>query len=106
MIVLVINAGSSSIKYQVYRMPEKRVLAKGLVEKIGEEKSRLVHERDGNKHTQEQAVKDHKAGMNLLLKTLTDAKGVAVKLPAPKADILNLDDFLGESNWIASLRSQ
>jgi len=32
--VLVINAGSSSIKYQLYQMPEAKVLAKGIVEKI------------------------------------------------------------------------
>ncbi|MBN1257759.1 MAG: acetate kinase, partial [Planctomycetes bacterium] len=43
MIVLVINCGSSSIKYQLYKMPSKTVLAKGIVERIGLEKSGLKH---------------------------------------------------------------
>ena len=41
--VLVINSGSSSIKYQLFSMPEAKVLAKGLLEKIGEETSALKH---------------------------------------------------------------
>ena len=41
--VLVINSGSSSIKYQLFAMPEAKVLAKGLLEKIGEETSALKH---------------------------------------------------------------
>ena len=35
--VLVINCGSSSIKYRLYEMPGEKILAKGLLEKIGEE---------------------------------------------------------------------
>ena len=38
--VLVINCGSSSIKYQLYDMADESILAKGLVERIGEEESR------------------------------------------------------------------
>jgi acetate kinase len=37
--VLVINAGSSSVKYHLYQMPQAQVIATGLVEKIGEEDS-------------------------------------------------------------------
>ncbi len=37
--ILVINAGSSSIKYQLFEMPAEKVVAKGLLEKIGEETS-------------------------------------------------------------------
>ncbi len=72
MLVLVVNCGSSSIKYQLFRMPEREVLAKGLVERIGEEGSRLKHEAGGEKHAVEQAVADHKAGMQLITNTLTD----------------------------------
>ncbi|MBL7146824.1 MAG: acetate kinase, partial [Phycisphaerae bacterium] len=37
--VLVINAGSSSVKYYLYQMPKAEILARGFVEKIGEETS-------------------------------------------------------------------
>jgi acetate kinase len=42
--VLVINSGSSSIKYQLFDMSNKKVLAKGLVEQIGEPVSCLTHQ--------------------------------------------------------------
>ena len=72
-VVLVINCGSSSIKYQVYRLPEQEVLAKGLVEKIGGGDSRLKHETNGSEHIVEQSISGHKSGMELILRTLTDA---------------------------------
>jgi len=68
--VLVVNCGSSSLKYQLYEMPQAQVLAKGLLEKIGEENSRLTHEYDGKKYTAETAIDDHEAGMSLILDTL------------------------------------
>lgn len=74
MIILVINCGSSSIKYQLYRMPQKEVLAKGLVEKIGEEMSRINHTANGNKQVLELPIKSHKEGMSHLVKALTDPK--------------------------------
>jgi len=45
--VLVINCGSSSLKYQLFDMKDESVLAKGLVERIGIEGSRLKHEVEG-----------------------------------------------------------
>ena len=41
--VLVLNSGSSSLKYQLFEMGDRVVLANGLVERIGDEGSRLVH---------------------------------------------------------------
>ena len=72
--VLVINSGSSSIKYQLFSMPEAKVLAKGLLEKIGEETSALKHtavEKDKEKKL-EQKVENHKDGMALIFSLLTD----------------------------------
>ena len=57
--VLVINCGSSSIKYQLFDMPQENLLAKGLVEKIGEGKTDVP-------------VASHEEGMKLIMKTLTD----------------------------------
>ena len=68
--ILVINAGSSSIKYQLYRMPEADVLAKGLVEKIGEEGSKLSHFYNEKTYSLETKVGDHVKGMELILDTL------------------------------------
>lgn len=72
--VLVINSGSSSIKYQLFTMPEEKVLAKGLLEKIGEETSVLKHTavEKGKEKKLEEKVSDHKAGMSLIFSLLTD----------------------------------
>lgn len=70
--VLVINAGSSSIKYQLYQMPQASVLARGVVERIGEDASKLSHTYDDKTHTVETKVKDHEEGMTLILNTLAN----------------------------------
>ena len=70
--VLVINAGSSSIKYQLYQMPEAVVLAKGVVARIAEETSELSHLFGGKEHNIETKVASHEEGMELILQTLAD----------------------------------
>jgi acetate kinase len=72
--VLVVNCGSSSIKYQLYDMPAGEVLAKGLVERIGETMGALMQETPQGRRKVEVAVGDHQVGMDLLLQALTDAK--------------------------------
>ncbi len=79
MIILVINCGSSSIKYQLYEMPENKVIAKGLVERIGLAKAGLTHNAHGEKTILEIAAPDHKASMEIILKTLTDPKLGVIK---------------------------
>ncbi len=74
MIVLVVNCGSSSIKYQLYNMPEKKVLAKGLAEKVGEGTSLLTHRRGGEKFEIAKPIANHKIGIEMILACLTDAK--------------------------------
>jgi acetate kinase len=68
--VLVVNTGSSSIKYQLRLMPESKVLAKGVVERIAEESSKLTHCYDGKTHAVETRVQTHEEGMELILNTL------------------------------------
>lgn len=72
MIVLVINCGSSSIKYQIFRQPAATVLASGLIECIGADNSRLIHKKNGEEHTINFYIPDHEAGMKKLLEILTD----------------------------------
>ncbi len=71
MIVLVVNCGSSSIKYQLYEMPEKKVLAKGLAEKVGEGDSILTHRRGEEKFEIRQSIPNHKVGIELIIGCLT-----------------------------------
>jgi acetate kinase len=77
--VLVINAGSSSIKYQLFEMPERVILARGMVERIGEAQANLVHKYDGKEHAAKIQVPDHDAGMRVILATLADAAIGVVK---------------------------
>ena len=70
--VLVINSGSSSIKYQLINMEDESVLAVGLVERIGIDGSRLEQEVDGEEFEIETEIPNHEVGMELVIDTLTD----------------------------------
>jgi acetate kinase len=73
--ILVINCGSSSIKYQFYSLHDSRVLAKGIVEKIGMKGSFLKHEKEsGQKVLFEGEILDHKIGIEYILGVLTSQK--------------------------------
>jgi acetate kinase len=73
--IMVVNCGSSSIKYQIFEMPAQTVLASGLLERIGEADSRLDHKTrrpDGEWQAGEtkDAVADHRGGFQLIGETL------------------------------------
>jgi acetate kinase len=68
--ILVINCGSSSIKYQLYQMPEHRVIARGLIERIGERGSTLEHRIGDQVQRMTRAIANHQEGMALILQTL------------------------------------
>ncbi|MGV3073990.1 acetate kinase [Clostridium baratii] len=73
--ILVINCGSSSLKYQLIDMENETKIAQGLVERIGIDGSRLVHKgQDLEKHIIESKVNDHKDAIELVLGTLLDKK--------------------------------
>ncbi len=71
--ILVLNCGSSSIKYQFFIVNKvTKVLAKGLLERIGLRNSELTHKRnDGKEYQIVQDIPDHTIGINLILKVLT-----------------------------------
>jgi acetate kinase len=80
--VLVINSGSSSIKYQVFNMSDKTMLAKGLLEQIGEAESRLTHRSPGstgdrNEITKTQPVATHQEGFHLIGEVLNESGAVS-----------------------------
>ena len=70
--ILIVNAGSSSLKYQLIDMTDEHTVAKGNVERIGIEGSKLTHKHPGGTFTVEQPLKDHTAAIRLVLEALTD----------------------------------
>ena len=71
--VLVINCGSSSLKYQLINSKTEEVLAKGLCERIGIDASSIVHQpAGGKKWKREVDMPDHTAAVKLMIETLTD----------------------------------
>jgi len=84
--ILVINTGSSSIKYQLFDLgSQDTVMASGIVEKIGEDTSFLTYKRilpggDGfEENTEECSVADHHEGMNCIVDLLVDPKHGSIK---------------------------
>ncbi|TVX92932.1 acetate/propionate family kinase [Paenibacillus agilis] len=78
--ILVINAGSSSLKYQVYDMSSETALASGRVERIGMDSSILVHEPHHTDETSEVSeILDHTTAIRKVLDKLTDAEVGVVK---------------------------
>ncbi|WP_029410294.1 acetate/propionate family kinase [Treponema pedis] len=77
--ILVINCGSSSLKYQLIDMTNEDVLVKGLVERIGIEGSRIKHEKKGMDAVLiEEKMEDHKRAIQLVLEALIDKNHGAV----------------------------
>ena len=74
--ILVINCGSSSLKYQLIDMNTEVAIAKGLVERIGIEGSNLEQKIEGSseKYKVEKNLKDHKEAISLVLETLCNEK--------------------------------
>jgi len=70
--ILIVNAGSSSLKYQVVDMDNEEVLAKGVVERINIEGSQLKHSKGKEKFEIKQPIKDHVEATQLVLATLQD----------------------------------
>jgi acetate kinase len=70
--ILVLNAGSSSLKYQLIEMPSQTVKCIGLIEKIGTENAVFSHEKNGKKQTQTLSMLNHTVGLKKISETLLD----------------------------------
>ena len=78
--ILVINCGSSSLKYQLIDMETEELMAKGLVERIGIDGSRIKHETiEKEKKTIETPMQDHKRALELVMESLTNEEYGAIK---------------------------
>jgi len=77
--ILVLNTGSSSVKYQLIEIKKEKVLAKGIVERIAIDGSRLKHKVNEKKHIVEENVPDHNKAIDMILKILVDSDYGVIK---------------------------
>jgi acetate kinase len=78
--ILVINSGSSSLKYQIFEMPEAKVLVRGGVERIGDAASFLEQKIEGCESTViREFISTHEAAIQLVMKIITDAQKGIIK---------------------------
>ena len=84
--ILVLNAGSSSLKYQVIEMPNEKVKCIGLLERIGMDTAVFTHEKDGESYTENLPILNHEVGLQKITATLLkDTIGVIKKVAEIKA---------------------
>ena len=79
--ILVLNSGSSSLKYQLIDMNNEQVLAKGNFERIGQNNSFLTHKVGGEKHKFEKPVSNHEKAIKFVLKKLQSNVYGVIKSP-------------------------
>ncbi|WP_194189994.1 acetate/propionate family kinase [Clostridium chrysemydis] len=77
--ILIINCGSSSLKYRLMNIETEEAIADGLVERIGLDESRLVQKVNGEKYIVEAEIKDHNDAINEVIKALTEKTHGVIK---------------------------
>ena len=75
--IMAVNAGSSSLKFQLLDMPEEHVVTSGVVERIGLPNGVFTIKMNGEKHTETLEVPDHQVAVELLLRKLVELQIVA-----------------------------
>jgi acetate kinase len=75
--IMAVNAGSSSLKFQLYNYPGESVLVSGIIERIGLEDSIVTYKINGQKKITTQPIKDHGQAVQILLKGLVEEKIVS-----------------------------
>ncbi|MBR2786449.1 MAG: acetate kinase [Clostridia bacterium] len=76
--ILVLNCGSSSLKYQLINMEDESVLAKGNYERIGDPKAFVTHKVNGEKYVIENLAPTHKEALEFIIKQLTETEYAVV----------------------------
>ncbi|MGI5842471.1 MAG: acetate/propionate family kinase [Christensenellales bacterium] len=77
--ILVLNSGSSSLKYQLFDMNEEKLLAKGLCQRVGIDGSLLEHKVNGKKYDISQPMPTHKEALALVVEALTNEEYGVIK---------------------------
>lgn len=80
--ILVINSGSSSLKFQLIDMPSEKVLASGLVERIGQESGKVHYRSEKFSTSEEMQVKDHSVALKEVTKYLMHPENGVIKDPS------------------------
>ncbi len=75
--IISVNAGSSSLKFQLFEMPSEEVLTSGIVERIGFEDAIFTIKVDGQKHTKTLPIANHEVAVSMLLEALVEHNVVA-----------------------------
>ncbi|WP_459209856.1 acetate/propionate family kinase [Aquimarina rhabdastrellae] len=77
--ILVLNSGSSSIKFQLFLMPEAKVICSGLVERIGLKNAKITYTTTTQEIENETQIKDHTVGLKLIAQYLMDNEVGVIK---------------------------
>ncbi|MBQ8453806.1 MAG: acetate kinase [Bacteroidaceae bacterium] len=77
--ILVLNCGSSSIKYALYNMDDQSVITSGGIEKIGLPDSFITVKLNGEKHKMERSIKEHTEGVQFIFEVLTSGEYAVLK---------------------------
>ena len=78
MVILTLNCGSSSVKYQVYDWETKEILATGIVERVAIGGSSITHKAKGQGRLRlEHECPDHKVAVELIIKTLLSPRSAS-----------------------------
>jgi len=77
--ILVINSGSSSIKYQLFNMPKGNVICSGMVERIGLKNSKIHYKTETNNVSQTVEIENHKVGLEKIVQYLLDTDFGVIK---------------------------
>lgn len=86
---MAVNAGSSSIKFQLLEMPEEKVIASGVMERIGLKEGIFTLKYDGKKEETNPVLPTHAEGVELLLKTLIEKISFGVWMRFPVSDTVS-----------------
>ncbi len=80
--ILVINSGSSSLKFQLIELPSEKVLASGLVERIGQQSGKLHYKSEAHSTSEEMAIPDHSVALKEVTRHLMHSEYGIIKNPA------------------------
>src|SRR5688572_32518497 len=80
--VLVLNCGSSSIKYQLFVMPARTLLAKGMIERIGDTQAAIIHQDQHGKQKEAINTSNHDEAVAAILHKLISAQGESTEADA------------------------
>jgi acetate kinase len=75
--ILAVNAGSSSLKFQLFEMPEEKTIVSGIVERIGYDNAAIIFKFDGQKFSENHQILNHKVAVDMVIHGLLDKKIIA-----------------------------